>query len=385
MSLSTNPVSQLVAKIDAETQAALDAAEAAFNAPKVGNQFEKARLDSTLAKLGGDIGSGLNGAMSAGGELLDKVTTGMGNVVNNNLDGGSIGGALNSAMDTVGSFGSVIGDAAGNVSGAIGAVGDEIGSLASKFTGGNLAGGAENLAGAIAEGAGALNDFLSQKRGANIPKGGELFQSSGEGIQVIPKNGEDWRVRIACEWSLFPGNPQFELLQKSAGVVFPILPEITFSTKANYTQIDPIHNNYPFQAYKNSQVDEIMITGEFICEDETQAAYWIAMTTFFKTMTKMFFGQGANAGAPPPICRLTGYGASIFDNIPVVVKSFSVDLGSDTNYKRCNAFNTKTWVPITSSVNVTVQPVYNRRNLRQFSLTDYAKGNLQTPSGKGYL
>jgi len=385
MSLSTNPISQLVAKIDAETQAAITLAEAAFNDPKIGNQFEKARLDATVAKLSGDIGSGLNGAISAGGELLDKVTTGMGNVINNNLDGGSESGMLDSLSTTVGSFGSVIEGIAGNVGGAIGKGLDEIGSLASKFTGGNLAGGAENLAGQIAQGAGALNDFLSLKRGANIPKGGELFQSSGEGIQVIPKNGTDWRVRIACDWSLFPGNPQFELLQKSAGVVFPILPDITFSTKANYTQIDPIHNNYPFQAYKNSQVDEIMISGTFICEDETQAAYWIAMTTFFKTMTKMFFGQGANVGAPPPVCRLTGYGASVFDNIPVVVKSFSVDLDGDVNYKRCDAFGTNTWVPITSSVNITVQPVYNRRNLRQFSLTDYAKGNLKTPSGLGYL
>lgn len=385
MSLSVNPISQLVSKIDAETQAAITLAEAALNEPAIGNQFEKARLDLKMAQLSGDLSSGLNGAVSAGGELLDKVTTGMGNVVNNNLDGGSASGMLDSLSSTVGSFGSVIGDAVGDVTGAIGKVGDNIGSLTSKFTGGSLAGGVENLAGQIAEGAGALNDFLSLKRGANIPKGGELFQSSGEGIQVIPKNGEDWRVRVACDWSLFPGNPQFELLQKSAGVVFPILPEITFSTKANYTQIDPIHNNYPFQAYKNSQVDEIMISGTFICEDETQAAYWIAMTTFFKTMTKMFFGQGANAGAPPPVCRLTGYGASLFDNIPVVVKSFSVDLGSDVNYRRCDAFGTKTWVPITSSVNINVQPVYNRRNLRQFSLTDYAKGNLQTPSGKGYL
>lgn len=385
MSLSVNPISLLVSKIDAETQAALDVAEAAFNAPKVGNQFEKARLDAKMAKLGGDIGSGLNAAGSVGGELLDKVTTGMGNVVNNNLDGGSIGGALNSAMETVGSFGSVIGNATNSVGTSLNNSLNEIGSLASKFTGGNLAGGIEELAGQIAEGAGALDDFLSLKRGANIPKGGELFQSSGEGIQVIPKNGEDWRVRIACDWSLFPGNPQFELLQKSAGVVFPVLPVITFSTKANYTQIDPIHNNYPFQAYKNSQVDEIMINGTFVCEDETQAAYWIAMTTFFKTMTKMFFGQGANVGAPPPVCRLTGYGASVFDNVPVVVKSFSVDFDNDVQYKRCNAFGTNTWVPITSSVNINVQPVYNRRNLRQFSLVDYAKGNLKTPSGKGYL
>lgn len=379
MSLSNNPQAQLVQKVASEISAAVAAAEPA--APEIANQLQKARLDAKMAKLGGDIGSGLNQATAAGAGFLDKVTTGMGNVVNNNTGGGLI----DTVADTVGSFGSVIGDAAEGIAGAAANIGDEIGSLASKFTGGNLAGGVENLAGAIAQGAGALNDFLSLKRGANLPKEGELFTSSGEGIEVLPKNGADWRVRIACDWSLFPNNPQFELLQKSAGVVFPILPDITFSTKANYTQIDPVHNNYPFQAYKNSQIDEIQINGTFIAEDETQAAYWIAMTTFFKTMTKMFYGQGANAGAPPPVCRLTGYGASVFDNIPVVVKSFSVDFSKDVNYKRCNAFGTNTWVPITSSVNVSVQPVYNRRNLRQFSLTDYAKGNFYTPSGRGYL
>jgi len=383
MALSVNPVSQLVQKVDAEVSAAIEAVET--GAPKIGNALEKAKLDAKLAQLGGDLGSGLNMATATGSELLENVTTGMGSVVNNNLGGGlpdSLAG-IDGAAEAVGNFGSVVGDTVKDFGNQ--GISNEISSLASKFTGGNLAGGAQAIAGKIADAAGALNDFLSLKRGANLPKGGELFQTSGEGIEVLPQTGTDWRVRIACDWSLFPGNPQFELLQKSKGAVFPILPDITFSTKANYTQIDPIHNNYPFQAYKNSQIDEIMISGTFIVEDETQAAYWIAMTTFFKTMTKMFFGQGANVGAPPPVCRLTGYGASVFDNVPVVVKSFSVDLSSDVQYKRCNAFGTNTWVPIESSVNVTVQPVYNRRNLRQFSLTDYAKGNLKTPSGKGYL
>ena len=383
MSLSPNPQAQLVAKIDSEVSTALAAAEAA--APAIGNAIEKANLDAKLAKLGGDIGSGLNMATAAGATFNDQIQTGMGNigdVVSNSTGGGNI----TSLTDAVGTFGNVIGGAAEGVLGAAAGAGDQIGALASKLTGGSLAGGASNIASFISDGAGALNDFLSQKRGANLPKNGELFSSSGEGIQVLPKNGDDWRVRISCDWSIFgTDNKMFELLKGSGGVVFPMLPNITFSTKANYTQLDPVHNNYPFQAYKNSQVDEILINGMFICDDETQAAYWIAMTTFFKTMTKMFFGQGANAGAPPPVCSLNGYGASIFDNVPVVVKSFSVDLGNDVNYRRCDAFGTKTWVPITSSVNINVQPVYNRRNLRQFSLTDYAKGNLKTPSQKGYL
>ena len=90
--------------------------------------------------------------------------------------------------------------------------------------------------------------------------------------------------------------------------------------------IDPIHSQYPFQAYKSSVVDDIQISGDFSCETETDAAYWIAATTFFKTATKMFFGGGEYAGNPPLVCNLTGYGSSVFDKVPVIIKSFSVDV-----------------------------------------------------------
>ena len=177
----------------------------------------------------------------------------------------------------------------------------------------------------------------------------------------------------------------FKLLENTGGVVWPYLPNIQISTKANYTQVDPVHSNYPFQAYKNSQVDEISISGEFTAEVETDAAYWIAATTFFKTATKMFFGQGENAGNPPIICHLYGYGSSIFDKVPVIIKSFNVELKDDVNYVKCTTFGTDTWVPIVSNVSVTVSPIYNRTNLRKFSLQDYASGKAITGSGVGFI
>jgi hypothetical protein len=132
-------------------------------------------------------------------------------------------------------------------------------------------------------------------------------------------------------------------------------------------------------------VDDITITGEFSCETETDAAYWIAATTFFKTATKMFFGQGEFAGNPPLICNLTGYGSSVFDKVPVIIKSFSVDLKEDVNYIRCNTFGTNTWVPALSTITVTVTPVYNRQRLRKFNLQDYARGKLAGSTDVGYI
>jgi hypothetical protein len=172
-------------------------------------------------------------------------------------------------------------------------------------------------------------------------------------------------------------------LEETGGVVFPVLPNITLSTKANYNTIEPTHNNYPFMAYKNSQVDEINIAGKFIAETEKDASYWIAATTFFRTATKMFYGKGDNAGNPPIICQLSGYGSNIFENIPVVVKSFSLTFPEDVNYIKCTRFGT-TWVPILSTLNVIVQPIYNRESLRQFDLKKYASGKMVI-GGQGYL
>jgi hypothetical protein len=132
-------------------------------------------------------------------------------------------------------------------------------------------------------------------------------------------------------------------------------------------------------------VDDIQISGEFSCETETDAAYWIAATTFFKTATKMFFGTGEKAGNPPIICNLTGYGSSIFERVPVIITAFSVDLKDDVNYVRCNAFGTSTWVPVLSTISVTVKPIYNRRRMRTFSLEDYARGKMADKDGVGYI
>jgi hypothetical protein len=175
----------------------------------------------------------------------------------------------------------------------------------------------------------------------------------------------------------------FDRLKDTGGVVWPYLPNITVSTKADYSSVNPIHSNYTQYNYKNSIVEDIQISGEFSCETETDAAYWIAATTFFKTATKMFFGQGYKAGNPPIICNLTGYGASVFDRVPIIIKSFSVDLKDDVNYILCDTFETRTWVPVLSTISVTVAPVYSRESLRKFDIQDYARGRLAEANGEG--
>jgi hypothetical protein len=378
MPLSINPIAQLVASVSEGITKATN--EAQSQLPGVADGLSKFNLDAKINSLSGGIGSGLNGltgsAKGAFGQLSDKATA-----FGNSLPGASaLGGIGNSITSTVSGGINSLQSFAGSTSNLTA----DISGTLNKLTGGNLAGGLQSLAGTISSAAGMLNNILSLKRGANLPSGAEAFIKQGTAIKLSPGAKNDWRVRITCQWNIF-NSPLFALLENTGGVVWPYLPNITVSTKANYTTIDPTHGNYSFQTYKNSAVDDIQIVGEFSCETETDAAYWIAATTFFKTATKMFFGQGEFAGNPPLVCNLTGYGASVFDKVPVVIKAFSVDLKDDVNYIRCNSFGTNTWVPVMSTISITVSPVYNRQRLRKFNLQDYARGKTADPNGVGYL
>jgi hypothetical protein len=357
MSLPINPLAKLVSSVS-ETVGGVTNAAGGF-AQNAATELSKINLDQKVSELAGAVGTSLNGFASGGPGAIGEFAS---------AARSQVGGAISTLQQSAGSISNIAAD----ISGGLNKLG----------IGGDLATGIASLAGNISKAAGQINNLLSLKRGANIPSGAELFKQTGQAITLNPTNSKDWRVRINAEWSLF-NSPIFGPLQNTQGVVFPYLPNITFSTKANYQAVEPIHNNYPFQAYKNSQVDEISISGTFTAETELDAAYWIAATTFFKTATKMFFGQGPNVGNPPPICKLSGYGTSIFNNVPVVIKSFSVDLQEGVNYINCNTFGTNTWVPVSSTVTVSVQPIYNRARLRKFSLQDYAQGK-QT-DGIGFI
>jgi hypothetical protein len=157
----------------------------------------------------------------------------------------------------------------------------------------------------------------------------------------------DWRVRL----SLAPGaqylynDPSVELLKplssKSGtnGVIFPYTPTISTTYSANYEQYDLTHSNYRGIFYKSSRVGDISVRGTFTAQDTQEANYMLAVIHFFRSVTKMFYGQDAQRGAPPPICYLNGFGQYQFSNHPVVVSSFNYTLPNDVDYIRTTSPN----------------------------------------------
>ena len=217
----------------------------------------------------------------------------------------------------------------------------------------------------------------TQGVGYNAAPGDRSIRQAVLSRNIANTQETDWRVGISLPTDLKIGNVLAPLFIGSDGpgrMVFPFNPTILLGHSANYSQIAPTHTNYPFNAYQNSQVDQITITGEFFSENQDDAKYWIAVLHFLRTITKMYYGDSNPQGNPPPVCRLSGYGPHVLNNIPVVVSNFTTDMAADVDYIECWVNNKKNMVPVQSQFTVTVMPQYSRRSAARFNLQEFAKG-----------
>jgi hypothetical protein len=194
----------------------------------------------------------------------------------------------------------------------------------------------------------------------------------------VVSNPNDYRVKINTDFGVFGNNSYFELLKNTNGVVFPYTPTISITHKANYTASEGIvHSNFPFQSYKNSQVEDITIQADFTVQNNQEGLYWLAVMNFFRTATKMFYGASTPQGYPPVVCYLSGYGNMVLPDVPVIIKSFQTDFKDSVQYIEVASYDQKIqFVPTVSTVSVTVSPIYNRELTRKFDLNKFAQGGL---------
>lgn len=178
------------------------------------------------------------------------------------------------------------------------------------------------------------------------------------------------------------------------GIIFPYTPSIQYEHKATYSPQTPAHSNFTQYFYQNSSVSPITISGKFTVENDTDATFLLMTLHLLKGITKMKQGTDENAGSPPPVCRLSGYGNFMLDNVPVVITSFSHELpenidyftafkdGSETNL---DIFRNNS-VPVVSSIKVVCNPIYSRQQITDFSVDKWMNGEYNRHyQGKGYL
>jgi hypothetical protein len=199
---------------------------------------------------------------------------------------------------------------------------------------------------------------------------------------------EDWRIKISVGQGsgiLYedPSNSLLKPLAPTLGVVFPYTPTISVQHSAGYQSQALTHSNYTNYFYNNSEVQAITIAGDFTVQNQAEGQYVMAAIQFFRSATKMFYGKSQNAGAPPPVLFLNGYGKLYFPHVPCVLTGFQHTMPQDVDYVSINVQNNKVRMPTNSQINITLQPVYSRKLIHDnFDFKTFAAGGL---INKGFI
>lgn len=278
----------------------------------------------------------------------------------------------------------------------------------------------------------ATQELANAGRAASVTTGVRQAQNqpNNRGLAQFPVN-TDWRVvlRLAPGANYLYAAPDAGLLQPlktTNGVVFPYTPSITTAYKANYSEYNLTHSNYRGYFYQNSYTDTVQLNATFTAQSTADAAYVLAVIHFFRSVTKMFYGQDAQRGSPPPLVYLSGLGDYQFNNHPCLVSQFNYSLPADVDYissgspnnlglnlqplqnlysttlnavaptvtRLATAFlprgaenerpaplqallNNPTYVPSKIDIQLSLFPVQSRSAVsKQFSLKNFANGNL---------
>ena len=238
---------------------------------------------------------------------------------------------------------------------------------------------------------GALTSVQARLSNAKLTPGGAPAAASAVGkLPSSPVSlSEDWRLRISVgassgifyKKSPMAASDMLAPLFATDGVLFPFTPTVTVSYVNNYSPLSVTHSNNSVQSYINSDVSSISVSGAFAAQTPAEAKYVMAAIHFFRSASKMFFGTSdtGNAGSPPPILFLNGFGQSYFPNVPVILTSFSHTMPDDVDYityPNPAAKMQSARIPTMSTITLTLIPQYSRATTTAFNLDKFASGDL---------
>jgi hypothetical protein len=220
------------------------------------------------------------------------------------------------------------------------------------------------------------------------PGGGAAAMSTSTATDGTSQTADDWRVRLSvgANSGIFYKSSTPGILAPLAetnGVVFPYTPQITLSYQNNYQPMGVTHSINTVQGYQSSDVSSISIVGEFTAQNPQEADYVLAAIHFFKSASKMFFGDADdknNVGAPPPLLFLNGFGQHYFPNVSCILQSFTHTMSDDVDFIYAG-WEQRTRVPTRSTIQLTLAPQYSRTKTAGFNLDAFARGDLI--NGKG--
>ena len=236
-----------------------------------------------------------------------------------------------------------------------------------------------------------VDESTSRAAAAGLSAGAEKDAPPPTSVTVVnrqgSKMGKDFRVRLRVPAKyLEPGGMTAPLISLG-GIIFPYTPTISYEAKADYGASNPMHSNFAVNFYQRSSISAISITGKFSVQNTKDAEIYLATMHLLKALIRMRSGGANNgdkdSGAPPPVCRLDGYGTMMLENAPVVITSYRAEFPDSVDYFTVSLNDDKkSSVPTLSTIAITCLPMYSREEMQKFSVTGYLNGSYK---GKGFI
>jgi hypothetical protein len=192
-------------------------------------------------------------------------------------------------------------------------------------------------------------------------------------------------------------------LHATGGMMFPYTPSVGIAGDTDWTPHALTHTNYDIYSYQRTPSATITLSGKFTVQNQREGEYALACIHFLRTMGKMYYGEldsadygngtaakdatsvSSNAGLPPPVLRLRGYGLYMFQDLKCVLKGYSFNFEENMDLVTIqSSAGSDIMLPPMFTINVTLLLQQNPTRLRkEFKLDDFRTGALMRQSTGG--
>jgi hypothetical protein len=179
-------------------------------------------------------------------------------------------------------------------------------------------------------------------------------------------------------------NPESTTYKKNEKhiLTWPSTPKIAQSIEVNYSTWELQHTNYQPSAFGNRSTPIVTISGQWFSRDTAEATATLQAIHLLRSATSMFYGrEDPKKGTPPPIGRLNAHG--LYNNTPVVIKTFQYDFPNDVDYITVPMFNDNQSVPVLFEMSISlIVQINSIDTVKNYTLEKFVKGDLL---GEGYI
>jgi hypothetical protein len=199
------------------------------------------------------------------------------------------------------------------------------------------------------------------------------------------------RYRSGHPMAMYPN--MLRPLAATTGLVWLYKPSVQVALNVDYEALSLTHSIQEIHAFTANRAAQISVAGQFVSQNVDEAMYSLAAIHFMRSVSKMSFGtenistlsglpgstvSNTPIGSPPPVLLLSGYGSLMFNDVPVIVTNFSLDLPADVDYIEVpTGPGAGTKIPVSFNLQAQLVVQQSPQDMRAFNVDTYTRNGIR--------